>query len=208
MTPSRYSHNQGFTLAELVVTVAIVGLIVVSIAKFQSDVFSFNRVFNDTFTAADQAQKLLRPMTAEIRSASQSSNGAYPIDSFAANDFAFYSDINNDGYKDWVRYYISGTTMYKEVIAPTGNPLTYNVANKKTYTFMTGVRNISDNVSAFRYYSSAFTGGAGGEVVPGTGNVQDIRLVQVTIRVDADPNKPPAATDVSSQVSIRNLKQQ
>ena len=208
MTRSRCCHNSGFTLAEIVVTVAIVSVIGVIIAKFQSDIFSFNRSFNASFTAVDQAQKLLRPMTAEIRSASQSSNGAYPIDAFAANDFSFYSDINNDGFKDWVRYYVSGTTMYKEVIAPSGTPLTYNQANKKTSTFMTGVRNISAGVPTFQYYSASYIGGAGGEVVPGTGNVQDIRLVKVTVRIDADPNKPPAATDITSQVSIRNLKQQ
>lgn len=204
----RSPHNAGFTIAELVVTIAIVGVVMVVITKFQSDVFSFNRIFYSSFTSADQAQKLLRPMTAEIRSASQSSIGAYPLDSFAANDFAFYSDIDNDGKKDRVRYYVSGTTMYKEVIAPTGTPAVYNTANKKTSTFMTGVRNLSDGISTFRYYSSAYTGGASGEVVPGTGNIQDIRLVKVTVRIDADPSKPPAAVDITSQVSIRNLKQQ
>jgi prepilin-type N-terminal cleavage/methylation domain-containing protein len=208
MRPLHSRHNAGFTLAEIVVTVAIIGVVSVVIAKFQGDVFSFNRVFNTSFTALDQAQKLLRPMTAEIRSASQSSAGAYPVDAFAANDFSFYSDINNDGLKDWVRYYVSGTTMYKETIAPTGAPAVYNVANKQTSTFMTSVRNISDGISTFRYYSSAYTGGSGGEVVPGTGNVQDIRLVKVTVRIDADPNKPPAPMDISTQVSIRNLKQQ
>jgi prepilin-type N-terminal cleavage/methylation domain-containing protein len=208
MRRSRYNHNEGFTLAEIVVTLAVVAVVGIIIAKFQVDVFSFNRTFHASFSTVDQAQKLLRPMTAEIRSASQSSNGAYPIDAFAANDFAFYSDINNDGFKDWVRYYVSGTTMYKEVIAPSGTPLTYSPANKKTYTFMTGVRNISDGISAFQYYSSSYIGGSEGEVVPGTGNVQDIRLIKITVRLDADPQKPPAATDVTSQVSIRNLKQQ
>lgn len=208
MTPSRSPHNSGLTLAELVVTVAIVALVGVIIAKFQGDVFSFNRVFYSTFTGSDQAQKLLRPMTAEIRSASQSSSGAYPIDAFAAHDLAFYSDIDNNGQKDWVRYYVSGTTMYKETIAPSGTPLSYNSANKKTSTFMTGVRNISDGISTFRYFSSAHTGGSTGEVIPGTGNIQDIRLLKITIRSDADPNKPPAPIDVTTQVSIRNLKQQ
>lgn len=206
--PSPSHHSAGFSLAEMVITVAIVGVIAVVISKFQSDVFSFNRVFYNSFSAADQAQKLLRPMTAEVRSASQSSNGAYPIEAFAANDFTFFSDINNDGLKDWVRYYISGTTAYKETIVPSGNPLTYNTANKKTTTFMTGVQNISNGIATFKYYSSAYTGGATGEVVPGTGNIQDIRLVKITFRIDADPNKPPAASDVTTQVSIRNLKQQ
>lgn len=212
MTPSRSLHksslSHGFTLAEIVVTTAIVGVMVLVISKFQSDIFSFNRTFYGSFAGSDQAQKLLRPMTAEIRSASASSNGSYPIEAFAANDFSFYSDIDNNGTKDWIRYYVSGTTMYKETIAPTGSPAVYNSANKKTATFMTGVRNLADGIATFRYYSSAYTGGASGEVVPGTGTIETIRLVKITVRIDADTSKPPAAADVTTQVSIRNLKQQ
>ncbi len=208
MMQSHSRPSAGFTLAEIVVTTAIVGLLIVVITKFQSDIFSFNSTFYSSFSGSDQAQKLLRPMTAEIRSASASGNGAYPIEAFAVNDFSFYSDIDNNGTKDWVRYYVSGTNMYKETIAPTGSPAVYNSANKKTTTFMTNVRNISAGLSTFKYYSSAYTGGVSGEVVPGTGSIETIRLVKITIRIDADPYKPPAASDVTTQVSIRNLKQQ
>jgi len=212
MTPSRSPHNglhtAGFTLAELVITIAIVSMVGVIIGKFQGDIFSFNRLFYSSFSSADQAQKLLRPMTAELRSASQSSNGSYPIESFAANDITFYSDIDNNSKKDKVRYYVSGTTMYKQVTAPTGNPSVYNPANTVSTTFMTGVRNVSAGLATFRYFSSAHTGGDTGEVVPGSGNIEDVRLVKITIRTDADPAQPPAPTDVTTQVSIRNLKQQ
>lgn len=201
-------NNRGFTLAEITIAIAIASAVTLVLTKFQSDIFSLNRVFFDSFSAGDQAQKLLRPMTAEIRSASPSSNGAYPIESFGVNDLAFFSDINNDGKKEWIRYYVSGTTMYKETIIPTGSPLSYQQANKKTSTFMTGVRNIENNVPTFRYYDATYTGGAGGEVLPATGNIEQIRLVHVTVMVDADPAKPPAAVQISTQVLIRNLKQQ
>lgn len=201
--------SKGFTLVEIVVVVGIVSVIGLLIAKFQSDVFSFNRTFSSSFTTADSAQKLLRPMTAEIRSASPSSSGAFPIDSIGQYNFSFYSDIDNDGLKELVKYYATGTVMYKDVIKPTGNtPAVYNTANKVTTTFITGVRNISDNVPIFQYYSSAYTGGAGGEVLPSGGKVEDVRLVKISIKIDDDSNKAPIALTVSSQVSIRNLKQQ
>lgn len=208
MTLSHSLQNRGLTLVELVVTVAIVTGLLIFVGKFQADVFSLNRTFSGSFSASDQAQKLLRPMTAEIRSASQSSNGAYLISAFATNDFSFYSDIDNNGGKDLVRYYLSGTTVYKEVTPPTGSPAVYNSANKKTTTFITGVQNQTVGVPIFRYYSSAHTGGSTGEIVPGTGKIEDIRLIRITFRIDADTNKPPAAVDVTTLVSIRNLKQQ
>lgn len=201
--------QRGLTLAEIVVVVGIVGVIGLAVSKFQSDVFSFNRTFSSSFATADNAQKLLRPMAAEIRSASPSSNGAFPIDTIGQYDFSFYSDINNDGTKDWVRYYISGTTMFKEVIKPTGTtPAIYNSANKVTTTFMTGVRNVTDNTPVFRYFSSSYTGGATGEITPSTGAVESVRLVKVSITLDDNTNKMPIALTVSTQISIRNLKQQ
>lgn len=208
MTRSLSTQNRGVTLVELVLTVSIATAVLLILGKFQSDVFSFNRIFSGSFSASDQAQKLLRPMTAEVRSASQSANGSYPIGAFAANDLSFYSDIDNNSTKDLVRYYLSGTTVFKEVTPPTGSPGTYSVANKKTTTFMTGVRNVDAGLPLFQYFSSAHTGGATGEVVPGVGKIEDIRLIRITFRIDADTTKPPAAADVTTLVSIRNLKQQ
>lgn len=200
---------KGFTLVEIVVVIGIVSIIGILIAKFQSDVFSFNRTFSSSFTTSDNAQKLLRPMTAEIRSASPSSNGAFPIDSIGQYSFSFYSDIDNDGLKDLVRYYTTGTTMYKEVTRPIGStPAVYNPANKVTTTFITGVRNITDSIPIFQYFSSAYIGGAAGEVLPTGGKLEDVRLVRISIKIDDDTNKDPVSLTVSSQVSIRNLKQQ
>ena len=206
MKQYRSIHNRGFTLAEIVVVIAIVSVLGIVISKFQRDVFSFNRYFSNSLSAGDSAQKLLRPMTAEIRSASPSSNGAYPIDTIGDYSFSFYSDIDNDGTKDWVKYSVSGTTMTKETIKPTGNPLTYVQANKVTKTFMTGVRNISDGIPVFTYYDSTYTGGAGGVVSSSTGSLSNIRLIGVKIRIDPDTNQSPTALEVSTQVAIRNLK--
>lgn len=196
----------GYTLAEIVVVVALVSVIGIVISKFQRDVFSFNRFFSNSLSAGDSAQKLLRPMTAEIRSASPSSNGAYPIDSIADNSFSFYSDIDNDGLKEWVKYSLSGTVLSKETIKPTGNPLVYNTANKITRVFMTGVRNIADGVPIFTYYDSTYTGGSGGVVSATTGSLSSVRLIGVKIRIDPDTNQSPTVLEVSTQVAIRNLK--
>ncbi len=201
------SHrNRGLTLIELLVVVAIVGVLGIVIAKFQGDVFSYGRYFNNSFSTANSAQKLLRPMTEEIRSASASNNGAYPTDTIGDYSFSFYSDIDNDGLKDWVKYSISGTNLIKETIKPTGAPLVYVQGNKVTTTFMTGVRNQIEGVPMFTYYNDTYTGGAGGVVNPTTGALDTVRLIGVKIRIDSDTNQPPPVFEVSSQVSVRNLK--
>ncbi len=198
--------NKGLTLIEILVVVAIVGVLSVVIGKFEADVFSYGRYFNNTLSTADSAQKLLRPMTEEIRSSSPSNAGAYPIDAIGAYSFSFYSDIDNDNLKEWVKYSVSGTNLIKEVIKPTGNPLVYNQANKITTTFMTGVRNQSESISMFTYYSDTYTGGSGGIVDPTSGALESVRLIGIKIRIDQDTKQPPPVAEVSSQVAIRNLK--
>lgn len=200
------AHTKGLTLIEMLVVIAIVSVLGITIAKFQGDVFSFNRYFSTSFSSEDSAQKLLRPMTAEVRSASPSDTGAYPIDSIGDYSFSFYSDIDDDGLKELVKYSITGTTMNKEVTKPTGSPLTYNSANKVTTVFMTGVRNLADSVPMFTYYDSTYTGSTGGVVSASTGEVSAIRLIGIKIRIDPDINQPPSAIEVVTQVAIRNLK--
>lgn len=199
-------YQTGYTLMEMLLVVALVSIVGVVVSKFQKDVFSFNRYFSNSLSAGDSAQKLLRPMTAEIRSASPSNNGSYPIEAIADNSFTFYSDIDNDGLKEWVRYSLSGTVLSKETIKPTGNPLTYVTANKVTKVFMTGVRNIADGIPIFTYYDSTYTGGAGGIVSASSGSLSNVRLIGVKIRIDPDTNQSPNALEVSTQVAIRNLK--
>lgn len=200
------ASTRAFTLIELIIVIAITTVIGIVVGKFGADVFSYNRIFNGTFSTIDDAEKLLRPMTQEIRSASSSNTGAYPIDTIGDYSFSFYSDIDNDGYKEWIRYSLSGTTMMKEVIKPSGNPLIYNQANKVTTTFLSNVRNQASSLPIFTYYDSTYTGGATG-VVTSSGGLDTIRMIGITIRLDVDPNKPPAPADVTTKVSIRNLKQ-
>ncbi len=201
--------SSGVTLMELLIAIFIIGTVGVGIAKLSGDVFSFNRYFDSAFGTADRAQRLLRPMAQEIRSAGQPNSGAYPIDTANTNDFIFYSDINNDTLVDRVRYYLSGTSLIKEVTPPTGNPLTYNDTNKVTTTLMTNVRNTAlGNVPIFNYYDSSHTGGSTGEVTAGTGDITTIRLIRVTIHIDADLHMSPPPTVVTTLIAVRNLKQQ
>lgn len=205
MKHSPLRRNTGLTLIEIVVTVGIIGVLSIIVGKFQGDTFAFSRYFSNSFTGADNAQKLLRPMTEEIRSASTSASGAFPIDAISDYSFSFYSDIDNDTLKEWVRYRLSGSILYKETIEQTGNPASYPIGNIVSRTFMTGVRNQTQGVPIFSYYDSTYTGGASG-VLSSSSSVDLVRLVGVTIILDEDTNQLPGPITITTQVAIRNLK--
>ena len=207
--PHKNFLNEGLSLIEVVLSVFIVSLVGIGIASVSQNIVAFNRYFNYSFTTGDQAQRLLRPMGQEIRSASVSNNGSYPLEVTQANEFVFYSDIDNDGLAERVRYYLSGTTLLKDIVKPTGSPLVYILSNKTTVTMATGVQNIANgNIPIFNYYDSTYTGSTTGEVLPASGNISLVRLVRITLLIDADPQLPPPAQRVTTLVSVRNLKQQ
>lgn len=207
MRRSRSLPNGGFTLTEILVVAALLGGVAVVLGSVASNVLSYNRVFDTSLSTVDDAEKLLRPMTEEIRSATTSNTGAYPLDSMSATSFSFYSDTDDDGLKELIHYQLTGTTFIKEVTVPSGNPLVYNAASKTSKTFLTGIRNTALGTAVFSYYDGTYTGGSTG-IVPANGAIEDVRMVGITLSLDKDPLKPPAPVEVQTKVSLRNLKQQ
>src|SRR3989344_896826 len=94
------NFTDGFTIIEVIISVFILSLIVVSAATFQRDVFSLNFFLQGSLNAQLDARHVVKIMVAELRKASPSALGAYPIALASSTAITFYSD----GVKDRVRY--------------------------------------------------------------------------------------------------------
>ena len=172
------------------------------IGKFARDIFYYNSVFEGGLTSYDEARKILQPIASQIRSASPSSLGGYSIEQATSTEFIFFTDIDNNGSKERIRYFLSGDTLKSGIIIPTGSPLQYVVANEKITDIVHGITNGSTSI--FDYYNSNYNGSTAPLTQPVS--IMDIRLVKITLVIDADPNRPPASITVTTQVNIRNLK--
>ncbi len=194
--------NKGFTLIEMLVTVAVFSIVALIVMSFARDVYYYDSVFSKGLTSYDEARKVLSPMTSEIRSASPSSLGSYAIEKADVNEFIFYSDIDNNGNKERIRYFLDGNILKKGVIKPTGSPLQYVSGSEVITNIITGVSNGATPI--FTYYNSNYSGSGNPLVQPVS--ILEVRLVKINIMIDIDPNRPPAPIVVTTQVSIRNLK--
>ncbi|KKW21557.1 MAG: hypothetical protein UY71_C0024G0007 [Parcubacteria group bacterium GW2011_GWB1_52_7] len=192
----------GFSIIEALVGVFILTLIGVAVYTFQKDVFSLNRIFSSSLAAQEEARRALRAMSAEIRTASPSSIGAYALAETATSSFAFYGDLDGDSLKERVRYFLNGAIIKRGVIKPSGDPLTYNPANETVSDLVRDVANGA--VSVFDYYDADYDGTTQSLAEPVV--VSSVRLIKITIMIDKDPSAPPSPMTLTTQISMRNLK--
>lgn len=194
--------NKGFSLVETLVAVAILFLIIAAMGAFQADVFSLNSVIQSGLSRENDARKIIRPMVDEVRSASESNLGSYPLATTASSTFTFYSDIDDDNLKERVRYFLEGTDFKKGIIHPSGVPLTYDENDE----FIIEVVHDVINTDIFSYYNSSYDGTASSSPLAQPVVPSEVRLISVELIVDENVDKPPAAVKVRTQMSIRNLK--
>lgn len=198
----RLFSSAGFALVEILVVAGIVALIGGSVATFQRDVITHNSMIQSGAIAEDGLRSILRQIIGELRSAAPAQTGAYLLGAAATNTITFYSDIDSDGLRERTRYFLSGTDFKKGVIKPTGQPYTYDVSNEQIKTVATNV--INATTSIFSFYDSNYSGSGLPLTVPI--DISKIRLVKIDVGIDPNPGRPLQAMWISSQVMIRNLK--
>jgi prepilin-type N-terminal cleavage/methylation domain-containing protein len=194
----------GFTLVETLITMAIFLVIMLGVTSFQRDVFVDNTISQGFFTTTQGAEEILRNMVSPLRSASQGSDGSYPILTAGTSTLTFFSDLYNNGVKERVRYFISGTTLEEGIIVPNGTPLSYGNATETISYLAYNVRNIASSTDVFDYYDDTYNGTSSPLTQPVS--VSAVRLVKITLILDTNPTRAPAPIVYTTQVSLRDLK--
>lgn len=197
------SSASGFTLVEMLVSVAISILVIGAITLFARNTFYDNSVQSGSLSTVQSAEEIIRNMVSALRSTSPGSDGSYPIVTTATNTLVFFSDIDGNGIKERIRYFLATTTLQEGITVPTGSPLSYNLSNEQISTLAVGVRN-TGSTPIFNYFDDTYSGTSSPLTQPVTVSV--VRLVQINLLLDQDPNRSPAPRTYTSDVTLRNLK--
>ncbi|MDE2041100.1 MAG: hypothetical protein KGI59_01800 [Patescibacteria group bacterium] len=200
---SRYSG--GYTLAELLASIAVLTVILVAIYAFEANVFVYNNEIQTQITNAWQAESVLSTMAKEIRTMVPSGNGSYPIASVSSTSITFFSNVDSDTAAEEVKYFYSTSTntLYRGVIQPSGNPPVYT-GSETDNVLVNGVR-ASSTLPLFQYFDGYYEG-TSSPLNVGNLSISSIRLVRINLTVDTDVNRSPLPITYTTSVSIRNLK--
>lgn len=198
------SAQSGFTLIEVVISIAIFSLIAYGIIFLVSNIFGSAQGQTTLLADSDQARKMSSNIMNELRNCQTSSTGAYPLATVDDQTLMFYSNIDSDSYIERVRYYVQSGKLYKGVLKPAGNPLVYNPANEQSVVVQSNLANGANPV--FYYYDKDYDGSANNFLSQPV-NVTAVRHVKLDLRIF---NKAGVLNNnyyaVISSGSIRNLK--
>lgn len=203
MTFKNFKTKNGFTMVEAMLAVAIFSSVVVAIGAFQRDIFFFSDVLQTGLNNVTEARKVLRPFVGEVRKAESSNLGASSIERAESKTFIFFTDADNDGLRERIRYFVDGDTFKKGIIKPSGNPLSYNAANEKITEV---VHHVIEDQTQFSYFDSSYNGTASSTPLVHPVSPSNVRLVRVDLTIDTNPNRAPGLMTITTQATIRNLK--
>lgn len=206
MSKKHTSHsiaNRAFTLVEILIVIGIIFVLTPVLFRLLGDVFIANTTFTGMLSAQDSARHALTKMTAELRTTAPSSLGSYPIAAAGTSSITFYADIDDDGLHDRVRYFVDGTLLQKGVIVPSGTPLAYDTDDEVVSQLVDGIVN-DGATDLFSYYDASYAGTTSKLAQPVT--IADIRSIKTELHIDDDITRPPGAFVLTTQVTMRNLK--
>lgn len=198
-------NNKGFTILETVIAISIMLAIVFGASLMARDVLFLNQSSLQSLMAQSDMRKAIKSIISEIRTATPAATGAYTIESASTSSLVFFSDLDGDNRSERVRYFVSTSTqsLNRGVVVPTGNPPTY-VLSGESVSVVASYLVLSTSTPVFEYFDTNYAGTTSPLTYPI--DVSLIRLIRATISIDKDPNRPPDALTTSSEVTLRNLK--
>ena len=194
------NDSKAFTLIETVVAIGLSTLVLGAVFGF---VYYFYRTSGYNLSqigAVNSARKGMETMVREIREATYSDEGAYSIKQAQNQSFTFYSDIDKDLNVERVRYFLEDNSLKKGVLKASGDPPQYQEENEEVRILSHDVRNGDEAV--FKYYDKD------NNLVADLERYTDIRLIEIKLVVNTDPNRPPGEFTLISNAQFRNLKEE
>ena len=195
------SLHHGFTLIETIIAMGLSVVVILAVTMFNADVSRSSVLLGDRLEMEREVEVTFRTLLTEIRSMGPAENGSYPIATATETTLSFFTDVDNDGIFEQVRYFLSGTTLMKGITEPTGSPATYPSADE---VIAGVVHYVVPGTNIFTYYSRDFSGTQ--DPLSQPVSISDVRLIKTTLTVDKDSAQVPSATTLSLMATIRNLR--
>ncbi len=194
---------KGFTLMELIVAIGIFVIIAFAANWLFVRGLRYNNVIWEQLTTQSEGRRAIQQVVDIVRKAEESSVGSYPIELADEYELIIFANVDDDSFRERVRFWLDGTTFKRGIVQPSGNPLNYSGA-EDVVELAHDVVNITKPEPLFLYYNESYTGTEDPLSTPAS--VVDVKVVRIRLELEKDPTETPIPLQVESTVHIRNLK--
>ena len=186
-----------FTLIETLVVISITAVVMLALGELTQYFYKTNAYAVEQSQAVNGARLSIENAMADLREASYGADGSYPVAAAATSSVTFYANINSDNAVEKVRYYLSGTTLYRGVTAPGGSPPAYTGQPEATTLVVNNIRN--GTTPMFTYFD------ASGAELSNSTNVAEIASVRIDVFTDVNPTRAPNIFELVGSATLRNI---
>jgi prepilin-type N-terminal cleavage/methylation domain-containing protein len=195
----RTQAQKGFSFMEVVVVIAIFTVILGALVSSITFFYKSNRHAIEQTFAIGSARRGIELMVRDLREATYSDEGSYPVISITDNSVTFYSDVDTDSNIEKVRYFLDSGDLKKGVIHASGDPLAYT-GTEAISIISDNVQNEIENTPIFLYYDT------NGDAVTNTASTTDVAFVKVNLIINTNPTQSPNDFTLRSSATLRNVR--
>lgn len=105
--------NKGLSIIETIIAIAIFSLMIGATTAFVVLAWRAVDFSREQSLAIDEARKGVQVLVKEIREARSGEDGSYLLEKAGDQELIFYSDIDNDGQTEMIRYFLGGLSSGK-----------------------------------------------------------------------------------------------
>ncbi len=192
--------QRGITLIEILLIVAIVGLVSGALTTFVLDNYRFQNFALTEGQSYGEAQRAVDQMKKEFRGVVRGENGAFAVVEAQNQALTIYTDYDFDGRIERLRYFVTGTTLHKGIIEPQSGSETYPAAAETFETVTTNVANGPEPI--FLYYDDNYTGT---EAPMNPVEPLLIRIIGLHLIIDSTPETDVGRYTLDTIVRLRNF---
>ncbi|MCR4330579.1 MAG: type II secretion system GspH family protein [Patescibacteria group bacterium] len=201
-TETQQDHTEkGLTFIEAIVVIAVFSIVMIALTSSIRYFYRANAYNIEQSLSVNNARKGIEYMVRDIREATYSDEGSYPIIDVDSTSIYFYSDVDRDNNVERIRYFLEGILLKKGVTESSGDPLTYHDMDEVVSIVSEYVQNENQGVPIFRYYDNT-----GGEILNYGANITSIAFITVNLIVNINPARLPNEFTLRSSATMRNLK--
>jgi type II secretory pathway pseudopilin PulG len=201
--PRKKENKKGLTLMETLIAIGIFAMV----AQLVGWLFIKNLHTNATILTIGKksivAGRSLDKITKNLRKMQTPLTGEAPFVSGGDFSLTFFSDVDNDGQAEKVRYFLAGQNFQEGIAEVTGNPPTYSFSTKNIKNLTNNIVNAADE-PIFFYYARNSAGELTSDALSLPEEMAKVTSVRINLKVRTNENNAEENTVFKSFIQLRN----